>query len=251
MTTLVRTLTAEDYRAAFEKERAQTYPVIDAFEARCGYAIDRERLEQAAAVLACPVKVNPPNWQHGRVLYAAARKYLEDSYVDFSLLGPREPQAANILDIGTAKSFSALCLLWALDDSDANGLVTSVDVIDPHARVQRNTIAEVNGLLTLAETLRPWPEAEQIRFLKSTGIDYLEAHQERIHIAFVDGKHTGHVVLKEGRLLTARQQAGDLAIFDDVHIPDVSQAVNALHLDYRLEYLEVLPHRHYAIGVRK
>lgn len=244
MTTLVRTLTAEDYRAVFEKERLREYPVVDALEARCGYAIDRERLESAAKVLACPVKANPPNWQHGRVLYAVARNYISKYHS-----GPN----LNILDIGTAKGFSALCLEWALNahDEDWFGRVTSVDVIDPLARVQRNTIAEVDGLLTLGETLRPWQEACEIQFVQSTGVEWLMAHPERIHIAFVDGKHSGHVVLKEGRLLTARQQSGDLAIFDDVHIPDVSQAVNALHFDYRLEYLEVLPHRHYAIGVRK
>lgn len=243
MTTLARAISAEEYRAAFAKERAQSYPMIDAIEARCGYAVDRELLEQAAAVLACPVKANPPNWQHGRVLCALAMERLARPTF---LTGE-----VAILDIGTAKGFSALCLHWALIRSGRVGRVTSIDVIDPLARVSRNTIAEVDGPLTLAETLRPWPEAQQIRFLKSTGVDYLHAHPERIHIAFIDGKHDGHVVRREGVLLTARQQSGDLAIFDDVHIPDVSVAVSSLHHDYRLEYIEVLPNRHYAIGVRK
>lgn len=244
MTLLAKAIvSAEEYRAAFAKERARTYPMIDAIEARYGYAIDRERLEQAAAVLACPVKASAPNWQHGRVLYAVTRKYLAPF---------RGEDGFNVLDIGTAKGFSALCLRWALDDSNClHDLVTSVDVIDPAARTPRNTIAEVDGYLTLAETLRPWPEATDITFARSTGVDWLHAHPERIHVAFVDGKHNGHVVRREGVLLTARQQTGDLAIFDDVHIPDVSVAVNTLHHDYRLEYVEVLPNRHYAIGVRK
>ncbi len=241
MTTLARALTAADYREAFEKERLRTYPVIDAIEARCGYALDRDRLEQAAAVLACPVKANPPSWQHGRVLYAVTRQYLSQDPATFRLL----------LDIGTAKGFSALCLQWAVDDAHARGQVVSVDVIDPTERRPRNTIAECDGYLTLAETLRPWPEAMDISFVCSTGVDWLNAHKERIHVAFIDGKHNGHVVRREGVLLTARQQTGDLAIFDDVHIPDVSVAVNSLHHDYRLEYIELLPNRHYAIGVRK
>lgn len=241
MTTLVRALTADDYRAAFAKERLREYPVIDTLEAKCGYAIDRERLESAAAVLACPVKANPPNWQHGRVLYSVARKYLDGLPSGFW----------TILDIGTAKGFSALCLQWALLESGRSGQVTSVDVIDPSERISRNTIAELCGALTLHETLRPWPDSSWIQFRQSTGVEYLIGHPERIHIAFVDGKHSGHVVLQEGKLLAKRQERGDIAIFDDVHIPDVSVAVNSLHLDYRLEYIELLPNRHYAIGVRK
>lgn len=235
--------TAEAYRAAFEQERRNEYPMVDAFEGRCGYALDRTKLEAAAEVLACPVKKNPPNWQHGRVLYAAARAYL--SRVPELIHGPAHIDS---LDIGTAKGFSALCLRWALDDSDEVGTVTSIDVVDPLARLPRNTIAEVDGLLTLEETLSPWPETRGIRFVQSTGIAWLKASTERIHVAFVDGSHRDDIVLAEGRLLAERQEAGDLAIFDDVDRPDILSAVRSL--PYRFEFLEVLPNRHYAIGVR-
>lgn len=235
-------LTADDYRTAFRVERDRLYPLVDAFEAQSGFAVDRDRLLEAAKVLACPVKANAPNWQHGRVLYAAVSRYIVEH---------PNTEAFNILDVGTAKGFSALCLLWSLQDSGKAGRVTSVDVIDPLGRVQRNTIAEVDGLKTLAETLAPWPEAQSIDFRKSTGIEWLHGHGDRIHVAFIDGKHSGAVVLQEGHLLAVRQMPGDLAIFDDVHIPDVSIAVNSLYPDYRLKYLEVLPNRHYAIGVRR
>lgn len=238
MTTLG--LTAEDYTRAFRLECARAYPMIDVFEARCGHALERGLLESAARVLACPVKAHAPHWQHGRVLYSAARQSFE-----------RGDGGVTILDIGSAKGFSALCLLWALMDAGLTGAVISVDVIDPLARVARNTVAECDGLKTLAETLAPWSDAGTITFEQSTGIAWLEQHPARVHVAFVDGKHSGHVVRREGVLLTARQQAGDLAVFDDVHIPDVSQAVVSLQPDYRFEYLEPLPHRHYAIGVRR
>jgi hypothetical protein len=232
-----------DYRAAFEAERVREYPVIAAFESRCGVALDRARLEAAAKVLACPVKKSPPNWQHGRVLYAAARKYLKPY---------RGEDGINVLDIGTAKGFSALCLRWAMDDSNCvHDDVTSVDIIDPGSRVRRNTIAEVDGFLTLAETLTPWPEALGIQFAQSTGIDWLTAHRERIHVAFVDGSHNGGSVLAEGRLIARRQERGDLVIFDDVDRPELLVAVALLHTVYDLEYIEVLPNRHYAIGVRR
>ncbi len=234
------TVTAAAYREAFATEQRVSYPVVDAFEATTGYALDRERLEAAALVLACPLKKSAPNWQHGRVLYSAVRRYLAGQ------TGP-----VTLLDIGSAKGFSALCLLWAMQDAKVSGTVVSVDIIDPQARVSRKTIAEVDGLLTLAETLAPWPEATEIRFVQSTGIDWLVAHPERIHIAFVDGSHDAETVQQEGILLGACQKPGDLAIFDDVQRPAVSIAIQALLDAYRFDVLKVLNTRHYAIGVRR
>lgn len=241
--------TRADYRRVFSDEQARAYPTVDAFEERCGYAVDRQKLETAARVLACPVKAHAPNWQHGRVLYAAARQYLQ-THVTEDL---------HVLDVGTAKGFSALCLRWALDDARAARLtpghgttrVTSVDVIDPHQRVRRNTIAECDALLTLADTLVPWPEAQQIEFVHAPGIDWLLARQSRVNVAFLDGKHTDLVAYQEGRALSTRQQPGDLAIFDDVQITGVAVAVTNLSHRYRFDVLTVGPHRQYAIGVRR
>lgn len=246
------TATAEDYARVFEAERQREYPLIDAFEQRMGYAIDRERLESAARVLACPVKRNPPCWQHGRVLYAAALKYFVAGWMSASA-HPGKFEEANVLDIGTAKGFSALCLLWAMNASEAGdeGRVTSVDVIDPYAPVIRNTVAEINREITLHETLEPWPEAKAIQFVQSTGINWLRAHPERLHVVFVDGKHTADVVAQEAALIAARQVPGDLCIFDDVHLPEIRAVVRGLHHSYALEYLDILPNRGYAMGVRK
>jgi hypothetical protein len=241
--------TRQAYEAAFEAARAELYPTVAAFENRMGYALDRTRMEDAARVLACPVKANAPHWQHGRVLYAAARRRLEE----LAMGG----ECIRTLDVGTAKGFSALCLRWALDDSGKYGDVTSVDVIDPEARVSRNTVAEVDGLLTLDETLTHWPESDRINFEQSTGIDWLLGHQRhfdgkpyRIPIAFIDGKHTGEVVRQEGKLLAHVQQPGDLAVFDDAQIPGVSVAVASLDEWYRIEYLQAGP-RQYAIARRR
>ena len=231
-------ITVEQYAAAFHQERLVEYRVIDAIEQRCGYALDRERLESAARVLACPVKKSPPNWQHGRVLYALTRQYLEGR------------DCLNAIDIGTAKGFSALCILWAAHDAGVRGHIASVDVLDPTARVSRNTVAEVDGLKTLGEILAPWPEAQAITFLKSTGQKWLHEHPERVHVAFVDGKHSYEAVSWEGALLAERQQAGDLVMFDDVQIEGVAKAVKELRA-YDIEYIDVLPNRRYALGVRR
>jgi hypothetical protein len=123
-------------------------------------------------------------------------------------------------------------------------------VLDPNERVSRNTVAEVDGLKTLGEILAPWPEAQSITFLKSTGQKWLQEHPERVHVAFVDGKHSYEAVSWEGALLGERQQAGDIVMFDDVQIGGVAKAVKELTA-YAIEYVDVLPNRRYAIGVRK
>lgn len=241
------TVTASDYDTIFEAEQQHDYPLIDAFERRMGYAIERNKLEDSARVLACPLKKHAPNWQHGRVLYALARKVLSSAI-----------NTLTMLDIGTAKGFSALCLQWAFDDTlkegreyPVSGRVYSVDVIDPQECIRRNTVAEVDGLKTLAETLAPWPEASAIQFQQSTGIAWLKANKQRLQVAFVDGKHDGEVVIQEGRLIAAHQEPNDAVMFDDVHIPSVRKAVSSLEGLYQLEYLPLEPERQYAIGIRR
>lgn len=234
------TFTAEQYATIFETARQLSYAEIDTLESATGYAIDRAWLDEAARVLCCPFKAKPPHWQHGRILYALTRGYI-DANPDLSY---------NVLDIGTAKGFSALCLQRAFLDAQREVAIVSVDVMPPQDRVQRNTVAEINGLKTLAEILAPWPESQAIAFVKSTGIDWLKDHPGRIHVAFVDGKHTGDVVRHEGKLLAKRQQPGDLVIFDDCQMPQVSVAVVSLEEWYRIKYVKAEP-REYGIAVRR
>lgn len=232
--------TLQDYEAAFRDEADHLYPVVDRFEASLGYALDRAKLETAARILACPVKANPPCWQHGRVLYAVARRAIEGRD------GP-----VTLLDIGSAKGFSALVARWALDDAKVPGEVVTVDVISPGARVRRNSVFELDGEKTLTEFLAPWPESKGITAYQSTGIHWLVNHPGRLPFVFVDGKHSGDVVAQEGRLIADRQRPGDAVVFDDVHLPDVKAAVMGLAKLYQIEQVNVLPNRAYSVAIRR
>lgn len=231
----------EDFDRVFEAECAQTYPMVDAIEREAGYVLDADRLLSAARVLACPLKVNPPNWQHGRVLYALARRYFSQS---------REPVYC-ALDIGTAKGFSALMVRYAADDAGVSCRVHSCDVVRPDERTWRNTVAECGRdmPLTLPETLRPFPDAGAISFHGTSGIQWLMGHHpNRVHFAFVDGKHAGHVVRQEAGMLYDQQRTGDIVVFDDVHIPEVRQAaVAALGRAYDKQVVTLLPKRAHMI----
>lgn len=232
----------EDYEREYQEERGLEYPALDLFERGAGFKLERHKLERAAWPLACPVKANPPCWQHGRLLYATARRYLEQWEREQE--GKRGAEHRCFLDIGTAKGFSALVLQWAVLDSvyePAAFPVVSVDVIDPAARVQRNTVAECSGLLTLAETLAPWAEAEHITFVQARGQDWLRRHSGRVCLAFIDGKHNQVEVGAELTLLANHQRSGDIVVLDDLQIGGVHAALVGFRHAYEWQVVTAVP----------
>lgn len=233
------TATREEYEAAFALECQSNYPAIDDFVDIFGHEqeIDGRWFRDAARVLACPVKINPPCWQHGRVLYSSLREFCS-SWKSGSPL--------NVLDIGTAKGFSAIVMARALEDAGQPGDITSVDVLDPQARVRRNTVAEVGGLKTLYEIVAPWPESRRVKFVCAKAENWLMMHRERVHYAFVDGKHSYEAVKKELAYLSQAQQTGDVIVCDDLQVPGVEKAIGELR-GYGKQPVRALPNRGYMI----
>jgi hypothetical protein len=233
--------TREQYEAAFEAERRNEYPVIDEFERRMGFAVDRERLEAAARVLACPVKRNPPNWQHGRVVYALARKKLHSTRGN-----------PTYLDIGTAKGFSAVCMAWASMDEGPGAFITSVDVIEPESTEPRNSIMDGNIRFGLCDYLDPFRDGYPIDFMAIGDAEWerFKAGTDRIHFAFIDGSHTYEGVKADIAVVAPRQRSGDIILFDDVNKEQINRAVREM-AGYDLEYIKVLPQRAYAIAVKQ
>lgn len=267
---------AAEYEAAFAEEcaRHEQYAVVDHLETRLGFAIERERLWAAARTLACPVKANPPNWQHGRVVYALARSVLANGRARLT----QEPPCI-FVDIGTAKGFSALMMAMAIEDHQRGrrdetvnaalsqpgplplaGVqrVESWDVLDPTAAVRRNSVLEVDGLKTLDQYLAPWPrERRRIDFkmvddpnqvgLKDHALWEMRALDRpdrgmRVPFAFIDGKHDYEHVSRDADRIARLQVPGDIILFDDTHLPGVENAVKALphRHPYRLDRYPVL-----------
>lgn len=234
--------TPEQYAAAFERERVNEYPVIDEFERRMGFAVDRDRLEAAARVLACPVKKSPPNWQHGRILYALGRKHLEQSNTQQLWI-----------DIGTAKGFSSVCMMWALDDAKRRSFsqIYSFDIIDPESRERRNSVEDGKTIDEFVSEFAPPYHDELVDYQPITFPVWAEAIslQQCIDFAFVDGSHQYSGVKADIEAILPHQARGDIILFDDLQKEGVARAVSELQ-GYDLEYIEVLPTRKYAIAVK-
>lgn len=226
--------TKKQYDDAFKTERSKQYPMIDAIEKDLGYAIDREWMERTARILQCPVKRNPPNWQHGRVLYALLRKYLEDR------------DAVCAVDIGTAKGYSAVVMARAIDDSGKTGRVVSIDVVEPTDRIARNSVLEADHdeRFTIAEFTDPFLGKTRPHFISGGSLAFLrQAVEGKLHIgfAFVDGKHEKDVVREELRLLTKIQGLGDYIMFDDCHLQPVFEAAKRAVDIYDMTFVNVIP----------
>lgn len=240
--------TLQAYDAAHEEERVRSYPMITEYEQRVGFAIDRHFLESCARELACPLKVNPPNWQHGRVIYSTLRRILASD--------KRRAPSGLLLDIGTAKGFSACVMGRACFDAGRRDRqVMSIDVIDPYARVLRNSVAELEAgrALTVPELTACWrpiggPELTWLGIKSSDYLHQLVIDGPRIQFAFVDGKHTYESVKCDVSLIRELQAPGDCIVFDDLQMEGVAQAVNELGAWYAIEYLAAKPERQYAVA---
>lgn len=232
----------EDYARIFEEECARSYPVMDEFETECGYALESDLLEGAARTLACPLKVNTPNWQHGRAIYALVRRLLAAGI------------KGNFIDIGTAKGFSAVVAGWAIEDAGAEGrTVYSVDVMEPDSRERRNSVLELDGFKTIAEyTSGHLAQSVNTRFFgggSQSLLTDLLLEGEQIAFAFVDGKHSTDAVRREIDLLRKLQTTGAVVLFDDVQIPAVAAAVGSVP-GYKMRRLILSDARQYAFGTR-
>lgn len=209
----------EAYAQAFEDEANRVYPEVDNFE----QGLTCPMLLAMARVLACPVKVNPPNWQHGRILYAALVRYIR-AY----------PQSYyNFVDIGTAKGFSAMVMEKASFEANAPGRIDSIDIVDPFAKVRRNSVNECEGkVFTVPEFVNPFrkPTGPFLMSLHGGGSQeyFAKLAPPRIHAAFVDGKHTFEAVMFEADQIAKRQTYGDLMILDDAQIAPVGAATHSI-----------------------
>jgi predicted O-methyltransferase YrrM len=234
----------EQYQEAFEAARERAYPMVAAFERTAGYAVDRDELEAAARILACPLKVNPPNWQHGRIIYAAAREYMAE----------HPDETAPFLDIGTAKGFSACVMSWAIRDAKQARRIDSIDVMDPELPQLRNSVAEVDGPITLQQFVEPFvAPGVEISFHGDGSAYFLTGAvkaAKRIGFAFVDGKHQYEAVRAEIKALDKLQLPGDVIVFDDMQIEPVGRAVENNLVGYDLRTVKALGERIYGVALK-
>lgn len=238
--------TEQEFLALAHDAAAQRFPEADAFEQERGYAIDREWLDRLALHTQIVKKKSKLNYPHGRLLYSAMRAFLERSGAE----------TINVVETGTARGFSALCMAKALEDAGRDGRIVTIDLLPHHHAIYWNCIDDLEGRKTRSQLLAPWQKLlHRIIFVEGDTQDQLKRLGfERIHFAYLDAAHSKADVLSEYALVSARQKAGDVIFFDDVtpeQFPGVVEAVDDIARSRTYDVQRIRLGRGYAIATRR
>lgn len=239
----------ETYLALHAEAKSRAHPAIDALEAQLGAAIDRDFLDRLALHTQIVIKPNRLNYQHGRVVYAALRHYLATQKPEVPVM---------VLETGTARGFSALCMAKALADADVPGMVLTIDML-PHDRPMLwNCIDDHDGPKSRRQLLADHaPLLDRVIFLQGRTDEAIgRLGLGRIHFAFLDAEHTQPAVQREFDFVAARQRPGDRVVLDDVTpgaFPGVVAAVDAIEAEgfHAVERVMSGQERGYALVTRR
>lgn len=239
----------QDYLKRWKAAMEETHPSVDAFERACAAAVDPEWFHQLALVTQVSIKASPTCYQHGRLLYASLRRYIRD----------RPGETFTIVETGTARGFSALCLARALSDAGASGRVATFDVLPHEVPIYWNCIRDERGPCTRAELLGDYAALVERSIVFHRG-DTREMLQRvvfpRVHFAFLDSVHTYEHVMNEFAAIRDRQQRGDVLFFDDVtpaFYPGVVKAAEEICRDhgYSPTAVDVSERRRYLVAEKQ
>ena len=85
---------------------------------------------------------------HGRLLYSLLSSYISDL--------PDKYNDLKILETGTARGFSAICMAKALIDNKYPGFITTIDAIPHNQSIYWNCIDDLDGPRSRAVLLKKW-----------------------------------------------------------------------------------------------
>ena len=158
------------------------------------------------------IKDSKSLYLHGYILYAALDDYLKKNpAVDF----------VNIVETGTARGFSAVCMAKALHDNKRDGKIYTIDVLPNDETMYWNCVEDFSGPKTRSELLNKWDHLLQyIEFIRGDSKQVLDVIHEkyfvpRVHFSFLDAQHTYSYLKHEMDWVKNRQEKGDVIVCDD------------------------------------
>ncbi len=226
------------------------HEILD-FQNSTGFAVNNEWFKHLTLYTQTCIKNSDLNFNHGRLLYSSLSKYINDNFKN-------KKDSLTILETGTARGFSSICMSRALIDQEQTGIIISIDCISHEEEIFWNSISDLDGPKTRANLLSLWKEEiSKIFFIQgwtTTVINRLGIN--RIHFAFLDAQHTKDDVLKEFQFVYKKQIKGDLIVFDDVtqgHFEGVCKALDVIESQYpyKVNRFSSDIKRGYAIAVRE
>jgi predicted O-methyltransferase YrrM len=242
----------KDYQNIAEQVKNKNYPEVENYERNKNIAIDKQWLDNLALHTQITIKKSEVCYAHGRVLYTALSSFLLTQKSAF------KEKRITVLETGTARGFSALCMAKALADCQQPGLIVTFDVVPHFTKMYWNCIDDNNGSRTRAHLLNEWKDLITNYIIFHQGYSRLElpkVQTERINFAFLDGPHTYNDVIFEFNQIKNKQKPGDIIIYDDYNhkkFPGIVKAVDeiCIHNNYSKEVIRSSPERGYVISVK-
>jgi len=149
---------------------------------------------------------------HGFVIYSALMKYIKDH---------PEIEYFNILETGTARGYSALCMAKALYDSKVKGRIYTIENRIPNdIKMYWNCFGDFKyGMTTREELFQKWKHLLpyiEFKFGDSKKILSEELiNIERFHFGFLDAHHDYDYLSYEMNWINKKQNTGDIIVCDD------------------------------------
>ncbi len=236
------------YHKIYVEAKKDKYILIDEIEEEYGYKIDNEWLNELAFHTQIVIKKSKICYQHGRLLYTFLRNYLKQS--DISNI--------NILETGTARGFSSLCMAKALNDSNICGRIFTFDVLPHSIPIYWNCIDDTDGIKSRTELLKNYADLANkyiIFYQGDTKYELTKLYINRINFAFIDGMHNYEYVSNEVNYVIDKQNKGDIIFFDDYSdrlFPGVVKAVNdaCKKNNYNMKVIKIDENRGYVLAVK-
>jgi len=224
--------------------------LLEEFERRIGFNIDKKWFNDVSLVTQTCIKNSDLNFNHGRILYSLLSKYIKD-------IKNNNEKNILILETGTARGFSSLCMSRAILDQKINGKIITIDCIPHEKKMYWNAISDCDGEQTRADLLSRWKdELLNIIFIQGWTLDTInKLGIKRINFAFLDAQHTKKSVLREFKYINNKQEKGDMIFFDDVTpnlFEGVCRAVDEIenNYHYKIERIDFDKNRKYALAVK-
>ena len=219
---------------------------VENYEKKTNFSINRKWLYDLALYTQIPTGKDFYCCEHGKVLYSTVSNWVINN----------PNKSIKILETGTARGFSALCMAKALSDLSKEGSIVTIDILPNDTSIFWNCITDREGKISRKKLLSKWRELinKYLIFIQGdTRVALNRLSIGRVNIAFLDACHTYKDVLIESNYVSSRQEKGDIIIFDDYNTKSFNGVVKAveefsLMNNYKLEIIKGLDYRDYAIA---
>ena len=242
--------TKEKYLLLHKEAINTKNPKVDEFEKEIGFLIDKEWFNDITLITQTSIKNSKLNFNHGRILYSLVSKYIENQLE----VGENK---ITILETGTARGFSSLCMSKAINDRKFMGKIITIDCISHNEKMLWGCVSDLDGEKTREELLSNWhKELSNIIFIHGWTTETLKKiGLNRINFAFLDAQHTKSAVLQEFKFINKRQIKGDMIFFDDVTpnlFDGVCNAVKEIEIKYpyKIKYFPFDRNTGYALATK-